>query len=109
MEKLIARLASAAAGSRELDEAIGKLAGYEAGVDIGLSPHYTTSLDSALTLVPAGSHIAAQFDTPEAGCDTAASVVLSYGEKRLGSGGSITPALALCIAALRARQAMESA
>ena len=51
---LIRCLEEAKEGSRELDEAIGKTQGYKVGVDIGLSPHYTTSLDAALSLVPEG-------------------------------------------------------
>ena len=129
MDALIAELEVVTEGSREVDAKIecsrrgfilgaagaayiylapnGWLAGPGTGEQPICAPHYTTSLDAALTLVPAGSHVSAQFDTPEPGSDTAASIVLSYGEKRLGGGGSITPALALCIAALRACQTME--
>ncbi len=121
MNDLIAELEAATEGSRELDDEIflaihpdqgtfSEDGEYWYAMDLdedggpwALLPNYTTSLEAALTLVSSGAHVSAQFDTPEKGCDTAASIVLSYGEKRLGGGGHYTPALAVCIAALKAR------
>lgn len=68
-------------------------------------PRYSESIDAAATLLAPGVHVSAQFDMPDEGSDTAASIVLSYGEERLGSGLAATPALALCVAALRAKSA----
>lgn len=128
MDQLIAELEAAPEGSRELSDKVLEACGWHHCTDGRLQrdqwqwlapgkppilvmgdPDPTRSFDDALILVPAGAHVSAQFDTPEKGCDTAASIVLSYGEKRLGGGGHYTPALATCIAALRARQAMEAA
>ena len=52
---LIERLEAAEKGSRELDEDIGELMGWVRGVNIGRSPHYTSSIDAALMLVPEGA------------------------------------------------------
>jgi hypothetical protein len=112
---LIARLEAATEGSRELDIAVGRAAGEEVDLERdqhgrplfrlardawGILPHYTTSLDAALTLVPEGhlhwyvgrwpigyrAEICRHHQTPP----------------HIPMIGA-TPALALCIAALRAR------
>ena len=121
---LIARLESAAEGSRELDAEIwaclqgctspleyeqvdhggpareavicGSLAAW-----LDEIPHYTTSLDAALTLVPEGKAWDCGYYP---GYDNT-----GHAEVFLGSGDPAfrapakTPALALCIASLRAR------
>lgn len=115
---LIERLEKAEAGSRELDAEIAPLDGrvcanvetqlWKKVVDghlfIGL-PHYTTSLDAALTLVPQPWRVyAMQQETwPNdavqrwfAGLDH-----IPHTESMMGK--ARTPALALCIAALKAR------
>ena len=100
MTDLITTLEAAAEGSRELDEAIGVLMGYEIGKDIGLSPHYTTSLDMAILLVPPGANYGflsegTAWVWPNGGFDLLAGI----------EGKAPTPALALVIACLRAREA----
>ena len=91
MDDLIARLEAAKEGSRELDIAI-----FRAITDKPrIRPPFSTSLDAALTLVPER-------------CPWA---VESAGVVELGTvngpveGFAATPALALCIACLRARMA----
>lgn len=69
-----------------------------------LAPAYTTSLDAALTLVPDGMGwgVKKQQNGHFAWCDgdiaQAGNVAVRYG---------VTPAIALCIAALKARQAAK--
>lgn len=133
MDTLIAELEAATEGSRESDAeiwwdvkpsqartaywngAIGKPhplidlprsgLGYH-GVCVS-TPHYTTSLDAALTLVPeeCGWYV-----------DDAGEVAVFEGKRDDNNAGALiignchrapTPALALCIAALRARQAIK--
>ncbi len=121
MKDLIAELEAAPEGSRELSDkvllAIGWIgqsaASQQAGILIphwkspdgrdvpsGLRPSPTESLDAALTLVPEGYGFAMY------------AVSGGQYEATVQSGGScIKPSLplALCIASLRARQAMEEA
>ena len=117
---LIERLEAAETGTRKLDEAIGKLMGYREGINIGLSPHYTTSIDAALTLVPegwrSGHEDSGKFDTVvlvEAWCwpyDSSFNPDWMNGEQGYRSaeesvdGFAKTAALALCVAALKARE-----
>ena len=73
--------------------------------DRGPSPHYTTSLDAALTLVQEGWGWDVMHDSV-----AAVRPPDSEGDDELAYWGLAphgTPALALCIAALRTRQAME--
>ena len=69
-------------------------------------PHYTTSLDAALTLVPEGADVEVYFSPREKphrrGC-----VVLTIG-RQVYEAHAVTPALALVIAALRARLTTET-
>jgi hypothetical protein len=95
MLDLIAKLESATEGSRELDRevnlaATGKFLHH-------LAPRYTTSIDAALTLVP-GYHywiVGVQYAAvwQEDGRLADAEKIVTHGR----------PALALCIAALKAR------
>lgn len=100
MNSLIKKLEQAEAGSRELDWLIHK----HIGVDkrpmwASFWLHYTTSFDAALTLVPEGRGIMLRTNTssPQA-------IVYCPVGTRLGNhyGEASTPALALCIAALKA-------
>ena len=130
---LIERLESATEGSRELDEAIinalcpdamcrqdpaweDSITVYHADalLDSGKAelPHYTTSLDAALTLVPegwewslAGGNKNEPVQVPYASCwpdeQPFPAELDLYAE-------AATPSLALCIAALKAREAMSN-
>ncbi len=116
MDKLIAELEAATEGSRQLDFAIylalglpitnkANLTSRMIAVHLeNVSPRYTTSLDAALTLVPEGwrweaaDYGGGDQDGPRA--------ELWHGVHHYGAFGG-TPVLAVCIAALRARQAME--
>lgn len=108
---LIEKLEQAKEGSRELDAEIAKLVGTEHGprevvrvesrsIDSypEVAPHYTESLDAALTLVPKG-HGAVSASINERGPSS----------MRIGHpyvcGNAATPALALVIAALKALEA----
>jgi len=117
MNDLIKRLEEATEWSRELDadiyEAMGNTVFRAYGVmpvrdkDFGPIPAYTFSLDTAVTLVPEGiawtvsklfnNRFWASCDDPE-----------DYDNSWAVSAEKPTPALALCIAALRARLVMEN-
>jgi len=121
-DELIAAVEAATEGSRELDARIWHTIPREppdcsaimarvfalilAGEDDAECPHYTTSLDAALTLV------LEQFDWSilhlRNGNRGAEAVVFTIGMDidHIEVEGA-TPALALCAAALRARKAME--
>jgi hypothetical protein len=124
MDTLIARLEAAMGPSRELDLRIcrdvldGEPLGHAAGMPDELllvaqgrlapMPRYTASLDAALTLVPVGycwklrHAYAAQAVVWQIDCeyDEGSGRILPFGEHR-------TPAIALCIAALKARAAAQ--
>lgn len=114
--ELIAALESANEGSRELDADIAEAIG------VPLTPHlhpdnaawmrrqkakpYTTSIDAALTLMPAGYAMEVGLD-PEDGQARVWKYDPSGGTQRLWEANAPTPALALCIAALKASKAQE--
>jgi hypothetical protein len=106
MKDLIAKLEAATEGSRELDAEInGALFGKRLArpVDVaGGPPQYTTSLDAALSLVPEGY----AFSVTD-GARNRANVWKLSPIKEIPPPYSkgATPALALVIAALRARSA----
>lgn len=116
--ELIAALEKATGPSRELDLAICRGAlnseplGHAAGMDdglllmqrVGLYPRYTSSIDAALTLVPDGMRWRV-FGVPTAGkafasCKTGSTLDPATEE---WEAVAPTPALALCIAALKAQ------
>ena len=127
---LIARLEAAPKGSRELDAEIAAKIGctkapqimpyrplrvlHPSGRTIDL-PHYTTSIDAALTLVPEGWAINVLGQTDKGlWVATLRHIETSkrkmgatdnYGNLPLTSWSRPTPALALCIAALKALDA----
>jgi len=117
MNDLIKELEGATKGSRELDAQIGRIVGtwhrdadyYYRRADDGYGPlhfneprHYTTSLEVALTLVPEGWRVANLGEASNGRWDC-------YLIERNGTGqildrdGQSTPALALCLATLKAR------
>ena len=127
-DSLIARLEEATEGSRDLDEQIalaigikhrsrrdgrGRSKGQEWFVDshggvetwANHAPYYTTSIDAALTLVPEGQSIELIVNA-RSGLSFAfvGSLDAGRGNRDVGA----TPALALCIAALKARDAQAS-
>lgn len=141
LRDLIARLESAEKGSRELDRkiGIGGLGDRELGMDNSIRviarggireqgrwpvdgswelagrifsiPHYTTSIDAALTLVPDG--MLWQVGTVEGEAEVWWEGEPSYytnkavGESYAADGDTFNAALALCIAALKARLAND--
>lgn len=98
MKELIERLEKAEGPDRNLDAMIHWQ--IKNGVGVGAAqdaPHYTASLDAAMTLVPSGY----QWDMTAYGSGAHASV---GGTKKFGTAHDAkTPALALCIAALHSR------
>ena len=123
MKDLIERLESAAIGGRDLDAEIALAIGYVTERDGNLFfgnkdhttlvlecdyydhggaapelPHYTTSLDAAMTLVPDG------YGAVSASLNERGASSMRIGHPYVFGNGA-TPALALCIAALKARMA----
>ena len=105
MKDLLSRLEQALEGSRDLDRDIHEqltdpetVAPFPSRWDA--IPHYTTSIDAALTLVPEGCAwgctSACGTSKPVASCGPISGPV--HGTK------GATPALALCIASLKARE-----
>ena len=122
-DDLITRLEAAKTGSRELDTAVGCAAkmpmdwysSYGYGDPAKDAPrehrHYTTSLDSALTLVPEGWGMAVtnpkHWDAEPNDREPYARVYkvpFDDADEGIFKGTAATPALALCVAALKARQ-----
>lgn len=116
-EELIAKLEAATEGSRELDYMIRDYLwpgipgdavlprdfGFVRGVrDEGYAEEYTTSLDAALTLVPEGEGFILEMIPPNKPSVEILSVAKGYHHAHYLSHGA-TPALCLCIAALKAR------
>ena len=106
---LLSRLEAAGEGSRELDWLVEcHLRGVdpERSLRHGAVDDYTTSLDAALTLVPDGSPVEMQI---RPGQKSMADIGVWYDEETpyysvAKMVWAATPALALCIAALRARE-----
>ena len=111
MDELIARLEAAAGPDRELDAAI-------AGTDPNTvqwhsedeTPRYTASIDAALTLVPEGLDAPGSFKIERFYLGNGIEKNRACVWDGLGSFSSLdtasegaTPALAICIAALKAR------
>ena len=97
---LIERLEAAESGSRELDKEVGLAAFPNKDNNVIMRP-YTTSLDAALTLVPEGLYGKIGFAPNRAN----ARIWLASKPAVNASIKVPQPALALCIAALRAREA----
>jgi len=103
MKDLIAKLEAATEGSRELDDAINRATG-----DKHLSydpPHYTTSIDAALTLVPKEFRwwSLSNKDNEDEFFIITLREPYAGGRYRHCAGAHLTVALALCIVALKAR------
>lgn len=116
MDALIARLEQASYGSRELDYAVlgaleGKTVpgGWATYADYEMpslmrAPYYTTSLDAALSLIPEDWrewHITKRIGENVAQLTESQGLSIAV----RGTGIAATPALALCIASLKARRA----
>jgi len=106
--ELIAALEAAEGASRELDAAIADLRwmqnwGKKRPKDIHAAP-VTSSIDAAMTLVPEGwrPSIDCTFDRPEVTMHPWSDHLFKHGRKY---GKAATPAIAICIAALRAGEA----
>lgn len=120
LSDLIARIEAAKEGSRELNHEIAVAIGWCFGggrpkgglwkspdgkMNFDTVPDFSGSLDAALTLVPDDSSVTLQFDH-KTSCDFSPSAeVYPYGSEPKKPSYASTPALALCIAALEAREA----
>lgn len=108
---LIAKLETAEGPSRELDFAIAAAVGWpDAPYSKQHARRYTESTDAALTLVPEGWQWKVGFQKTLA--EKATPIAMVYApdktgafDERLRAYVAATPALALCIAALKAREA----
>ena len=105
MSDLITRLEAATGPDRELDRAIAKALGvmplYQMRGQIGSSwPDFTDSIDAALTLVPEGYYPIIDF--AEVKCFIRDRNNFDH-DPPAWCAKAPTPALAICIAALRAR------
>ena len=107
--KLIADLERASKRSRELDNRIEQLMSFPKPTNpdevVGYPPHYTCSLDDALTLVPECSYVNLHIELLKKDCDRVCMTEVRIDDKTRFAGIAHTPALALCIAALKAREA----
>lgn len=101
LQRLVERIEGASEGSALLDHAIG----YALFPERESWPLYTTSLDAALTLVPEGVNIGLHIDHNGNDCAWSSRAV---GWQPQVTAGCVTPALALCAAALRARINQDS-
>lgn len=103
LPELIAALEAATEPSREIDNEVDILA-YEMGwraeriMIPDTTPLYTASLDAALSLMPDGAEW-----FRERGANGSMSMVVDGPSRWAEAGQGATPALALCIAALKAR------
>lgn len=125
MSDLIERLSAATGPDRELDCEIALLVGFRKWIDqdgdhrgyeydggsvvhqgseVTIIPHYTGSLDSALTLVPTYEEdgMAQRYDYILEHVNAGTTISVRVGKQTEPSFGE-TDALALCIASLRAR------
>lgn len=104
MKDLIAKLEAATEGSRELDLEIWNgierqpLVDGENGATVA---NYTASIDAALTLAPEGWDFDVSSMEGKSSAHVSRPVAFNKWFSNLGQGG--TPALSICIAALKAR------
>ncbi len=122
------KLAAATGPDREIDQELAKIAGWvEIEVAPGIrscrepdgrkrphglvawAPHYTASIDAAMTLVPEGwrlDWLQHMLDQPLWTCGLYRRCENKIERFNSGPSGGPTPAIALCIAALAAREAL---
>ncbi len=126
MTDLLARLESAGEGSRELDAEIARVLGHKTVFRFGdwersatedgkfcyweALPSYTTNLQNALVLVPEGWDVWFVSRQRQISCgkfthEPKISAEVMNAEERVERGEASTPALAMCIASLRAIEA----
>lgn len=109
MDELIARLEKAAEPDRQLDIALDKVRWPDQHGRINL-PYYTHSIDAALTLVPDLIWFEIEAGTQSNGSGRFEWPLVHFGCQRTGNAlGTVqvkTLAIALCIAALKARMAV---
>lgn len=117
LQRLVERIEGASAPVRQMDADIARAVGFipnDAVLDsegtawhnrLGTKvPCYTASIDAAMTLVPEGVNIGLHIDHNGNDCAWSSRAV---GWQPQVTAGCVTPALALCAAALRARITQE--
>jgi hypothetical protein len=105
MDELIGRLEKATAPDRELDDAIRAwLSARRIGIAYMPYPNYTSSIDAALTLVPAGCQWTIEQDAAWVRWLTEDDVGEAQGVLNQREGECT--AICICIAALKARAAL---
>jgi len=121
---LISRLEQAEAGSRELDGLIEVAtlfkgnSGYQLDrgkfyandrriVAVHEAPHYTTSIDAAMSLVPEGWQDVRQHHHVMTDGSIRSYAEIETAAGTFNAGPTATPALALCVAALKAQGVSE--
>lgn len=103
---LIEKLEKATGPDRKLDSAIVDFLVGMPRTAIGGDARYTSSIDAALTLVPEGARVWLELNTADFK-PHGAWVGGDYSHRKNYS-RTATPAIALCIAALRARASLQS-
>jgi len=104
VKDLIAKLEAATEGSRELDREVAKAVYGWKRVQPGYYvPRFTQSLDAALTLVPEGW----EWFKPQNNYQSDKPRIEIFGPIDYQVAAAATPALAICIAALKAREQQE--
>jgi len=118
MQHLIDKLNAAAGPDRALDNEIARAVGavtlHKVEADepaVEISPHYTGSLDAAVTLIPEDTFWMMGYgkDRPDEPIGGAQVFLPCDDELPIGEGEGPTVALAVCIAALEARAALDAA
>jgi hypothetical protein len=105
-EELAERCEQATGPDRELDAAILAAVNDGHGHVTFETPRYTASLDAAMTLVPEGAQVLLSSINPEKeAVDGRWHSIAGDPEATEDTSSGVTPALALCAAALRARAA----
>ena len=106
LSDLIAWIEAASGPDRAIDWAIHLRDGLEGVGMYGAHPAYTTSIDAALTLVPEGYAYTIYGGDPNRKDSASLGRIPNPGELMADDyvGEGATPALALCAAALKARQ-----
>lgn len=101
--ELIAALENAEGPSRKIDTEIADISGIRLG-QLGHALPYTSSIDAALTLVPEGWGVSLKVAPIKDGVKNQHCWVTDWGEsdEEMDAINCATPAIALCIASLRA-------
>ena len=104
MNDLISRLSAATGPSRKLDGEISETVKWTRSYYYQEPPRYTESIDAALTLMPEGYGFMIRYHETAAGMRAICSLLGSNGDPDTWDVKAITPAIALVIACLKAKE-----